>query len=604
MNTIAQKKIISNIGKDILKIKDNVQQNDLYKNIYMDDLNNLWNSLEDKLKQLKLGQKLKYMKYLLIRDPPPKKENKKELSLYLFKVLKCDNTIINQIIDNFDDFISNNEEMFYIQCTEDYGFSNENIFKIKIIIHLIKTANLKFIEKENNINQQGITKDELNNSNEKEKNINQKGITEDKSNIYNNQENKINQQDISNIFNNKENDSINEKKFFEQNEKKKIDLNNKINKPENTNEIIKENPNNIKLDSLNNTIDITDEYLIYCVIETYKYETSQGEITVGIINPICQFERICLDFNINFKKDCTFIDYDEAKKIKLEAFMLWGSKESLYSFFNHNNIKKALDYFYNQKIKDEKKAGIYLCINRQKKIGFLIIWPGELSYQYSNIDEPNDNILLTLILHGFELSSNSILCLIKNEIDNFDYNGYKLFEEKNYDIERGKYNFEEIKTKSFELGSKKLLYEGIEGNIMNTKIIDLKINHNCILTFEEKAERIQSFSQTEKIIQFIEKNFGNILNFDIKFELDINNFYSLIKKNKCYLAERTGDEILYTEMFFNDFLKEKINKIIDDLFQPMIIELFNKEYYEAQFKCKFCEKKENQELNYLDNKEN
>ena len=47
--------------------------------------------------------------------------------------------------------------------------------------------------------------------------------------------------------------------------------------------------------------------------------------------------------------------------------MLWGSKESLYSFFNHNNIKKALDYFYNQKIEDEKKAGIYLCINRQKK---------------------------------------------------------------------------------------------------------------------------------------------------------------------------------------------------------------------------------------------
>ena len=55
-----------------------------------------------------------------------------------------------------------------------------------------------------------------------------------------------------------------------------------------------------------------DNYLFYSAIEVYKYETSQREITIGLINPIEQFEKICCDFKINFENECTFIDFNQA----------------------------------------------------------------------------------------------------------------------------------------------------------------------------------------------------------------------------------------------------------------------------------------------------
>ena len=58
-------------------------------------------------------------------------------------------------------------------------------------------------------------------------------------------------------------------------------------------------------------------------------------------------------------------------------------------------------------------------------LAYIIIWPGKISYKYSNINEINESnkkLLLTLIRYGFSLSSNSILCLSKNEIENFKLN--------------------------------------------------------------------------------------------------------------------------------------------------------------------------------------
>ena len=76
-----------------------------------------------------------------------------------------------------------------------------------------------------------------------------------------------------------------------------------------------------------------------------------------------------------------------------------------------------------------EKTGIYLCLNIDKKIVYLIIWPGKFSYHYDKITEPNDNILLTLVCYGFYISSNSILCFTKEELEKFDINGYKIFQD-------------------------------------------------------------------------------------------------------------------------------------------------------------------------------
>ena len=64
-------KIIKNLDKDFLKLKDNIQQDELYSQIMNEDINNLWNSLDDKLNKLKLGEKLKFINYLIMRDIPP-----------------------------------------------------------------------------------------------------------------------------------------------------------------------------------------------------------------------------------------------------------------------------------------------------------------------------------------------------------------------------------------------------------------------------------------------------------------------------------------------------------------------------------------------------
>ena len=64
--------IISIIEKDILKLTDNIKQNNTYKYIYDQDLNNLWNSLDNFISKSKIGEKLKFIKYLLIRNPHQK----------------------------------------------------------------------------------------------------------------------------------------------------------------------------------------------------------------------------------------------------------------------------------------------------------------------------------------------------------------------------------------------------------------------------------------------------------------------------------------------------------------------------------------------------
>ena len=101
--------------------------------------------------------------------------------------------------------------------------------------------------------------------------------------------------------------------------------------------------------------------------------------------------------------------------------------------------------------KSKDKQGIYLCIYKSKKIAYVIIYPGKFSYKYSNIKEPNDQVLLTLIRYGFSLSSNSILCLSNEEINNFDFGGYSIFKDRrgqDFSTERNRVEVDENKEKN------------------------------------------------------------------------------------------------------------------------------------------------------------
>ena len=53
--------------------------------------------------------KLKFLKYLLERDPPPEKEKRDDLSKYLKRIFKNEENV-KQIIENLEDLLPINKE--------------------------------------------------------------------------------------------------------------------------------------------------------------------------------------------------------------------------------------------------------------------------------------------------------------------------------------------------------------------------------------------------------------------------------------------------------------------------------------------------------------
>ena len=374
---------IKKIEKNILSLKEDLEKDKIYIQVNEEDPNDIWNTLDEKIKSLKIGEKLKFIKYLLIRFPPPKMESQDQFIDYMKKVFtkKSDSEPFKEIEDNIDDF----KELLSIDVgVDDLLQEKQEAIKLKIIIELLKKQ-----------------------INKVDKNIPE--LPEDNKEI-----------------------------------KDEIVFHDELNKENN--------------------------YKIYSVIEQYKYKTSQNQHTYGLLNPIKEFERLADDFQIRQINEKSWISFREAFKIKVTSFSLWGSKEGLIKFWKENNIENAITYFE----KNDKEAGIYLCINNSKKIAYLIIWPGEYSFQYSNIDEPNNNLLLSLVRYGFSLSNLSILSLSDNEIDNFDFNFHKIFEKKSeMGCKRGKIEFDENKEKKFEI-------KNGNGQILNYKRNDIKNNKYII----------------------------------------------------------------------------------------------------------------------------
>ena len=516
-----KKDILSNLEKDILKPNINIKQDNEMKNIFEKDLKDLWNSLDDTLENLKLGKKKKYIKYLMIRDPPPKEINNK-LKIYLKKVLKLEETTINGIYDDFENLLDIKEKDFDEKCEENnWDFENkEDKYKLKMIIELFKQK-----DKESNKGQNW------------EKEINEK-VDKNKS----------------------------EKKY------KKRDINSD-----------------------------KDKYLFYNVIEVYEYKTSEKNMTNGLKNPINEFEKICKDFNIKYYNNCNYIDYNEAKKKKLSTFVLWGSKDGLELFFKENCFDKQFNKFMND-TEYCNKAGIYLTININKNIGYFIIWPGEFSYQYNRIDEPSDNMLLTLVRYGFSLSPNPIICLTIDEIQNFDFKGYNIFQGNKtsaFASQKNKIYINENKEKTFKIESKRNLDENLKDKLKNKKITQIKINLNCLLFYEEIEDRVNINEKKENLNNYIRYNSKILLKFDDNFEISAKEFYLLIKNIPFYQQNNKNDEICIEEKL-KDFLLIKINNDINDLLEELNNKVLNQKYFEERYRC-YCGTNSNQPLYYNPN---
>ena len=470
-----QESILKYTEKNIIKLKEHVEEDKIYKQANSADLNDIWDSM--KTKNFKLGEELKFVKYLLIRDPPPNIDKKEEFVQYLQKVLGDDSNSIEAIKDNLDDLLT-------IDLKE-LELKKEDILKVRIVIEILKQ------------------KEGSKNKNEKK---------------------------------NEPHTSLIESNFI-----------------------------------------LRNDYNIYSLVKSYINKTSQNEHSYGLLNPIDEFKKICEDFNIIDENDNDDIKYDEAFKSKLCTFMLWGSKEGLKKFFEENNINKAIEYFYRKNENEEKKAGIYLCIEKIDEIAYLIIWPTKDGYQYKSIEEPNNNLLSTLVRYGFIFSSNSILCLTDDEIKNFDYNDYSIFK-KNKGLEahhgKGTKNDKDF-NKIFRVENEKTLeiYIDKEDNKKIMMQSNIKQNYLLFYNFDSKKMKLE-VNDFKRLFQ------SSCLFFDESFNCTPEEFYDLLKDmEKCNNIIKEGLKYL---------IDLKVNETFDSIYFKILLDIDN---IKNKFICKFCKNK-------------
>lgn len=149
-----RKKISEYLETDFFILQNNIKENE-HKEIYTEEIDKLWE--ENKFKKLKLGEKLKYIKYLIIRDSSPEIEKKNELDNYLNKIIENENKI-NEIQENFIDLLNFSENELNKLC-EEWELNDDNIFKLKLIIKFIRQNKNKLKQKEEKNNDENKNKD-------------------------------------------------------------------------------------------------------------------------------------------------------------------------------------------------------------------------------------------------------------------------------------------------------------------------------------------------------------------------------------------------------------------------------------------------------------
>ena len=283
-----------------------------------------------------------------------------------------------------------------------------------------------------------------------------------------------------------------------------------------------EDYNNKSKEEEDEIIDKEEEFKYFHLIDIIEYLTSEEEYSKCPFNKKEGFIELCNFMGIENKDNCTKINFEQASKINIKICTIWGSKESLFEFFESKKMKNVLEFFQNNK---NDSGGIYLLINIAQSFAYNLIWPGKMNYLYKKLDEPQKDLLLSLVRIGFSLSKDNIICLSEKQKNEFDFN--KIKELQSEDIFRateGKMSTQS-KVNYFKLGEE----SDIKYSLQKENIKKFKLNNSSIFLYISTNESV-TFEVYDKI-SFNKLNFnaGNII-LDEKFELTETDLYNFIKE--------------------------------------------------------------------------
>ena len=317
----------------------------------------------------------------------------------------------------------------------------------------------------------------------------------------------------------------------------------------------------------------------FLLIDVEEYVTSEEEINKCPINKKEGFIELCKYMNIETQDNCSKINFEQANSINLKVVSLWGTIEALLSFFEKRKMAKSLEYF---KAIGKNSSGIYLLINEEKSFAYIVIWPGKMTYFYRKMDEPQKDLLLSLVRTGFSLSDNNVICLTEKQQIEFDFQAIKYFNSDGaYKSTVGEVIFKEEKT-LFELGENfSVLFkkDEIEGEIKN-----INLNNSSVFIHVLTKEKI-NYEEFDKIsfnkLQFNEEN----ISFHPDFNLTPTNLYTFLKKFDN-LKKKWNQQI-------NEIkgVSEKIIKIIETNYINTLEILIEKLQKSTFNKCEYCKNK-------------
>ena len=321
-------------------------------------------------------------------------------------------------------------------------------------------------------------------------------------------------------------------------------------------------------------IDKEEKYFQFQLIEIHEYLTSEDEYNKCPFNKIEQFAKLCNFMGVENKENCAYIAFDQANTIKLKVTALWGSKDALFEFFEEKKMYNVIEFFKN-KINDS--SGIYLLIKEDKSFAYILIWPGEMNYFYRKLEEPQKDLLLSLVRMGFSLSDDIIICLSEKQKNEFDFQAISVLNSEDiFKATEGKIKSIEESDDYFKLGEDLEIKNDLN---FDGKINDFKLNDSSLIFYISTNEmEEQNFDNIPS--QNLDINLENII-VDSNFELsDINlyNFFRKFNSLKNLLQENENLKIM-------ELLQQKTKQIQEIL--NNLLKYINKIELKE---CEFCKK--------------
>ena len=326
----------------------------------------------------------------------------------------------------------------------------------------------------------------------------------------------------------------------------------------------------------------------FLLIEVVEYITSEEEINKCPFNHREGFAELCKYMNIETKENCSTINYDQANNYKLKSATLWGTKDALFQFFDKRKMNKSLDFFKNK----ANSSGIYLLIKEDKSFAYIVIWPGKMTYLYRRMDEPQKDLLLSLVRTGFTLSNNNIISLTEKEQNEFDFQATKYFNSGGtYKSTVGEVKFQQNSDDFFKIEDDlDIKYQKEE---FGGELKEIKTNNSSVFLYISTKETINSEEFDKIPMNKLNFNIKNVC-FDSDFNLSPDNLYKFLN---------------YFD-FLKNMMKEEKNIINKDLvenklkrFKSFYIDSFSK-YIEKiekinKFSCEICKKNNNKKILYI-----